>query len=496
MSFPITDNMEFYSNPAFGVGKDPIPLDNSSRNELTIEHPVTGSYRNQGMANAPLAYNGAELSFDIGISPSQRLLPSKSYLRVRGVALNVHHNALTPVPIGVSIPWNSYAALIDTASYSLNRASNNVETYTSDSDHASMVKMTTQYSRTMLDSMHDSLFTPTIESKRDLNTGVEGAPEFSNETLSRRTNWLTFIRAAGGGDGNPIHHTKNLYLKDLFDSLSLPGAFYTTNFTMKLKFKAWNNILIVAQPAVPADEAPYIGYFITDVSLFLTYVSLSENQLAVEAEAIQKNLPVLRESFRMYDAKTVAFATSSKYRESNVKNLQAAVMLFPSTECTDLLGVNPYQYCYATDLKVANKPGISAYQMKYGETFSPPSELTIYPMPVDQFMNTALYANYRLVARRMDDKDSEPAIRAYNMCCNVYKTVKNAADNADVTVDLSSATMFASQFFPLNSCAHPNMNGLDFEASASGGSSKSVVVVLMRVGFLLISGNTKVYTID
>ena len=476
MSFNTKENIVFAENPSLSVGTGPIVMDTSSISEVTYQFQTNTAGVSAGVG-FPVAYNGIETIFDVRIPAGARVLFDKSYVRMNGIAADMNVGIGTNVPIGVSIPWNSIAAILDTAEVQLNQNATTTEQINQNLGDGSMVKILTRYSREMIEHMSDSFFTPCIESIRDYNNGLLGASAFSPESLTRRVDQL--IDAAG-----PQPHAKNLYLSDIFDSLRVPAAFFLQNLQFKFRPKQITDILFTDPGYLLANgfAASLPRYFVTNMTLFLTMVNLSENQLIKERERIMSNESMLRESFSTFDAIQKTHSQSASYRDSNVKNLQAAVFLFPSRTAADAVGANPYQYCYGSGAGGAT--GISAYQMRYDNVYSPAQPLTV--ATVANHNNTDLFFQYKLLTRRSSDREVTLAL----------DFVTAMANPRPVPQDHCPYVMFCAQFYPLNAYAHKTMAGADHEIITAGGAAEPIIIVRIRSSFLEIRGDTSVYMIN
>lgn len=479
MAFNTEANIRYTTNPALEVAKGPIPMDGSSLNEVTTKNQTTTAMVNQGPGE-PMAFNGVEVLFDVRPPSNARVMFDKSYIKIDGFAANMAVNADAPVLDGASIPWNSIAALIRTAEIKMNQSATTTELLVQNVGDGSMVKMLTRYTRTALESMEDSMFTPCFEETRDLNTGVAGGG--GHVALSQVSQLRRNTQLVDPIGNTQRKHSKNIYLSDLFDSVRIPAAFYLNNLQLRIRPNLTSDILIkdTGRMGVNADLQKY---FVTGMTLYLTYVTLSDEQLKLEAERILKNPAMMLQTFYAYDALQRVHQQGVTHRDTNVKNLQACVALFPSSLAGDGIGANRYQYCYGSG--VGGVTGITTYQMRYGQVYSPAQPVNV--SQTNHATNTEMYAQYRLLSRKMWEREVDIPVRFTDM-----------APSRPTLDDPSYYTMFCAQFFPLTAHGHATLNGGDHEVIFSGGAANAepVVIVRIRLSFLEIRGDSSVYVIN
>ena len=474
MAFNSTSNFTYQENPALQHGTGKIPMDASSLSEIVYPYQTNTAPRVQGVGEDP-SYNGVETLFDVRIPATARVLFDKSYFRVTGYAANMAIGKGSPCLLGSSIPWNSIAALLDTAEVQLNQNATTTEQINQNLGDGSMVKMLTRYTREAIEGMDDSFFTPCLEETRDVTGAALGITYLSVVSQARRTHEL--IESAGVAQKL---HSKNIYLCDLFDSLRLPAAFFIQNLQFKLRPKMSQDILLKDSVCLGV-AAPLQKYFITGITLYLTMLNLTENQLVIERDRIQRSEALLLESFYAYDAIQKTHSQGASYRDSNIKNMQAAVFMFPSSGAADGIGVNPYQYCYGSTL--GGQAGLSAYQQKYENIYSPAQPLAVSNS--NHATNTDLFAQYRLLCRKMADREITTALR-----------MRDFSPTRGTAQDWSCYVLFCSQFYPQTAYGHKNMAGADHEIITSGGAVEPIVIVRIRLSFLEIRGDTSVYMIN
>jgi hypothetical protein len=100
-------------------------------------------------------------------------------------------------------------------------------------------------------------------------------------------------------------------------------------------------------------------------------------------------------------------------------------------------------------------------------------------------VNTNLFAQYRLLCRKMADRDLTPALMMQHMGLKMA----NAFDNTPYA-------LFCSQFYPLTAFGHKNMAGGDHEITTTGGGVATAVIVRIRLAFVEIKGDTTVNVIN
>jgi hypothetical protein len=494
MSFDTTNNFDFVQSPsvsAIGVGK--IPIDGSFDSEVTYEYLTNTAAINAGNANEWACYNGQETIFDVRIPPTNRIDFTKSYLRITGIANDTAVSQTAPVnkivPIvptppppalaytiynAVSIPWNTIAALLQTAEIQMNQSATLTEQITQNLGDGSMVKLLTNYTKDALDRASDQFFTPTIETTRDLTSG------FSTETMERE-DALTQV-TPGTANYVAAPHCKNIMLSDLFDSVRIPAAFYLQNLQIKIRPKATDNILI--QTIGDGIPGCIPRYFVTNIRLYLTMAKLTEKQLVLETNRIKDSTTpaVLRESFKAHDAIQKTYSVGASFRDSNIKNMQAAVFLFPSTLADDdgaghSSGSNPYQYVYNY---------VTGYQQRYENIYSPATNMPVSSTLTTYALNSNLFSQYRLLCNKMSDRE-QPTALSFNDSMGVL---------AGSLVDRNPYVLFCSQFYPLTTASHKVMAGADHEIMTAGGRTGTVVIVRIRTSFLELRGDTSVYVIN
>jgi len=480
MSFNTTENLVYRENPVLAMGMGPIPVDDSSLSELNYSYETSTAPVIPG-PNEPSCYNGVETLFDVRIPSNCRVLFNKSYLKITSLACDMFANNLaTPVPAGVSIPWNPIAAVFDTIELQLNQSATTTEQITQNLGDGSMAKMLTRYPRDVIESLSEMFYTPCFESNRDRRDGTAVVCRLSSETQKRRT-----INLVDLFNGTSMVHAKNLYLQDMFDSLRMPSAFFVQNLQFKFRPKMSRNILVTDTGYLNGNARPdptVMRYYVLGMQLNLTMITLTENQLRREEQKIASNVAILRESFWAYDAQQKTHSPGASYRDSNIKNMQGAMFMFPSLLAADNIGANRYQYSYGGDANPGS--GITMYQMRYDSTYSPAKPLAVDPL--NNARNTDLFAQYKALTLRSEDRELALPLTFLTSMGNTRQTA----------TDESPYVLFCAQFYATGGAAHKNMAGSDHEIITSGGAAEPIIIVRIRGSFLEIRGDTSVYMIN
>jgi hypothetical protein len=459
----------------------PIEMDRSGVGEVTTEYPPAEAAVVEG--TDPASFTGTTATFDLQPNAPTRVAFDKSFITITGYAANMTIGSGSPVLLGASIPWNTIAAVLRSARIQLNNQSDNVENIQNNLGHGSMVKMLTTYTRSQLEAMDDQLFTPCIESNRDFNTGVFGiASTLSQESQDRRLQQL--LRTTGPLDVAPLQRvvSKNIYLCDLFDSLKLPANWLTKNLHIELTFKRANEILIKDTGCLGVNAANQ-KFFITSVLLNLTASSLSAEEIGKSEDMLRSNPNevLVQQSFISYDTIQKTHSNGANHRDSNVRNMQASVVLFPSDKTPDLTGANPYQYAYDSDALFASP--VTGYQMRYDNVYSPSRNLRVNASPTQVGANSQLYAQYRLLCARMTDRENDLAL-----------SLKHFSPAFRGTEDYSPYVLFCSPFYSMTAAGHPLHGGSDHEVIIGGGTASTIIICRIRLSLvdLLVSGQMHV----
>jgi len=464
--FQVETNIAQYENPALHVGGGPVPMDSSSVSEVFAKYTSNSAPRVIN-AGEPSSFNTLDVEFNIRIPAANRVCFNRSFIQLDYYAVDMTGPApYAPIATAtVGVPWNTIASCIDNAEIQFNSSADQVEKLTQNLGHGSMAKFLTSFSRPALEGMSDSLFTPCIESARDTTSGG-----LSPETVARS------VRNLIQTDGSIRYGSKNIYMCDLFDSLRLPAAFYVQTMKLNIRPKASNDILF----QMPANVAPN-RFFVANLTLFLSLLTLTEAQLATEAKKIEAVQSLVRESFWMFDPIIKQHSQGITYRDSGVKNMQAAILMFSSTDSPDGKGLNRYQYTYGNSIGGMTS-GIGAYQMRYDTVYSPAIALAVDTS--NKSRNTPLYAQYRTLCKRMNDRESPPALE--------FTQHMGQQGEAGGLVDANPYVLFCSVFFPLTAYGHKLMAGSEHEITTSGGGTQSSVIVRIRLSFVELMGDTTI----
>lgn len=467
-AFDLKENSRYAADPAMTNCSGPILFDASSIREMLIRYtPTQGTA--QSLGAGPTCYNDTEIKFHIQFDTGSRVRFDKSYLKIDYVALNVGVSPATKVDeANVSIPWNTIAAMFSTAYYQLNSTNQTVERYDANWQHGNMIKVLTSYTRAALEEARDRFFTPCIESIRDTGGAL------SAESVARAT--AAFKEE---GTTEPKYGSKIVMLSDLFDSLTTETACYAQVFQLYLRFKAPNAILFQTTAATGTNNLYVVG-----LQLYMMQNVLSEVQVDQMAALVKENLPVIRNSYRRFDTYIDTHNTSKSYVTTGIKNLQAAVLMFPSTTSTDLTGINPYQYCYGSRPTPNNNTGISMYQHRYGPHTYPMSSQTVEL--INKGKNTDVYEHWRTLCRTINDKMYTPSIPFAAMS----RTDSNGPDS-------NPYVFFPAVFCNQDAAPMKLAAGADHEIMTSGGNAGIVgVVVRVRVNAYSIDGHGTVTVMD
>jgi len=520
MSFDVVNGLTAVENPAVSVGSGKVPTDVSSTQEVTSQwEPDNGASASTAIGE-PTNYNGQDITFNIDVPSNSRVLFDKSYIRLDGFGCYMNGGTTcTAAATGMSIPWNPIAALLDTAEIQFNSQNIMVEKINQELGHASMVKMLTRYTKEALDSMGERFFVPTIESQRDLNTGINhsGTPTntasgLSQESIDRAH--FNLVREVTGSHGIKAH-SKNIYLHDLFDSVRAPAAFFLQKIKVTIHIKAKDQILFADQGALYANNIAPIDpalmrYFVTRATMFLTMVDMTENQLAKDAQVLSTSEAIFRESYSAFDARAASFTTGASIRDSNIINMQAAAFMFPSNLAGDTfthadgrvyhVGCNPYQYCYSCGAGGLN--GVTSYQHRYNGLCSPKQPITVYgiggavltgvPAP-GCGNNTDLFHQYRLLTRKTATNELSTALNFESSMGTDFEGPNGRLEPA-LMQDNNPYVLFCAQFYPLNAAFHKNLIGSNHEITITGGTASTIIIVRIRTCLLELLGNYQIRT--
>lgn len=477
-------------NPAFEIATGPITYDASTTWERTFHYNLTQGVPAGGGGGVPPSYCGQKVRFDVSNSLASRVMFEKSFIKVSGFAADTTSGTIANIPAhGVSIPWNTTAALLRTAKLDLNDSQTTVEKIESNLGHASMVKYLLKYPREVLESRSEAFFTPCIEDTRDLNTGIVSASTLSVQSAARADHELI-------GSSGPRRVSKNIYLADLFDSLNTPAAYPVKKTVIELSFKNANEILIydtgylAAQtPAISPDK---VGFYITNVDLYVTLADMSEPQKNEDLSRMSTNEAIMSVSYLNPVCVATLLSNNGNLIFSSVKNAQGALMMISSTDAADGIGCNSYQYCYGNGTGSTTN-GLFSYQFEYNNTSSPNNPVAVYvtrgsdsPQTTSR-MNSEAYAQYKMLARKISEKEITPALTLDH-----FSPIAQDVN----TIDITPYALFGAQFYPQTAALHRNMSGSELRVNSTGGAGTNVNVIIVELtaSFLEIYGNTQVST--
>lgn len=456
---------EYRPDRSFEIGTVPIPVDASYANEVTIErNPVEAP--SPGGIGEPVAYNNvaSDTRFDIWVDDPDRIAFHKSYIKLDGEAeLMPPGGPGNPLTSTIGIPWNSIAALISAYRLDINNVA--IEEYNQCVGDSAVAKSLIRYTRDALESMTDTHFTPCIESVRDTTTNL--SPETEMRT---RTN-LVYNPT---GPTSIQKHSKCIPLSELFDSLRAPACFRAKHITITLRFKLTNEILFGT--GVSAATA---RYYITGCKLYLARSHLTDEQKKRELELMSKSEAVYQQAYYFYEALGHAYSGSDTFIDNTVRNVQAAIAMFPSTSANDHIGINPYQYCY--NCLVNGTAGITSYQMTYNGIDSP--NFTVPISSNQQALNTNVYEQYRNLCRKWWNWDLPLALSYPSM---------NAVPN-QYPSDPSPYVLLCSAFFPQGVLIHDLDAGATLQVRLNGATGSSRVIIMrIRTLYMQLLGNNDV----
>jgi hypothetical protein len=437
--------------------------------ETLIQYiPVTGSQQVGGIG--PNCYNSVgDLKFIVNGDLGSRIRFDKSYLKFEYVALNVEAEPFTAIDFQtVSIPWNPIAALIQNTYYQLNGTNQTVERLDANFQHGNMIKILTTYTAEALEAASDHFFTPCMESQRDLKTNL------SAESRARALDNLTDRATVPG----PLYGSKIVMLSDIFDSLRAPVACFAQLFQLYMTLKAPDEILFKATANTDVNR-----FYVTGIKLFIVQNRLSESQLRTEAARISGPEPITRVGYRRFDVISDVHANAKSYITTGIKNLQAAILMFPSTVCADTLGINPFQYCYANGL--VNGSGLSYYRHRYGAMTYPLSGQAVET--INRARNTEMYEAWRTLSRMISDNG-----KTFATPVQFFPHVVGVKQDTDT----SSYVFFPAVFCNQDTAPMRVTSGYDHEIITNGGDSRLGYIVRVRLNAYAIGTDTMVTIMD
>lgn len=467
-SFAIDANLRAAADPAMDNCSGPILYDASSVQELLIQYNPNQAATTYG-GLGPSCYNGIQdLRFVVQGDLSSRIRFDKSYLKIEYMAADVS----VPSPYAavnynnVSIPWNPIAAIIQTIYYQLNGTNQTVERYDANFQHGNMIKLLTSYTRQGLEDNSDRFFTPCIESTRDVTTGL------SVESTNRSR--YQFRLDSGGGIN---YGSKAIMLSDIFDSMVPETSNYINMMQLLITIKAPDQILFHTTATTGINN-----FYVTGIKLFIVQDKLSTLQLEEESKKVAGNLPITRVAYRRFDTFNDIHSSTKAYLTTGIKNLQAAILMFPSTTSGDTVGINPYQYTYGSS--PTPDTGITYYRQRYGAIVYPISGQMVDP--INKNKNTELYENWKTLTRMINNKIYSPTI-PFLPCVGLH----------GATYDVSNYVFFSSVFCNQDAAFMKNASGSDHEIVTNGGTSGAIgVIVRIRMNAYAVDGDTTVSVMD
>jgi hypothetical protein len=188
-------------------------------------------------------------------------------------------------------------------------------------------------------------------------------------------------------------------------------------------------------------------------------------------------------AYNRYDVQVDTHTSTKTYLTTGIKNMQAAILMFSSTQCTDAAGINPFQYCYASGL--TPNTGLTFYRHRYGTIMYPMSGQVVDA--VNKPRNTEPYEIWRTLTRLLSQngKTFTSPIKYYE---NVGRT--------NATTDLSSYVLFPAVFNNPETVPMRISSGYDHEITTSGGNAANGIVVRIRINAFAIDHDTMVTVMD
>lgn len=460
-----SDTMRLVPDPAMSNASGPIVVDSSSEYETFQIYALQTAARSQ-VAGDPPAYNQVEIKFISDVQPGHRVRFDKSYLKVDYYAADIT-NPQIPIAVNnanVSVPWNIIAAIFRDAEFQVNADVRSVEKYTAEFGHANMIKILHSYTSQSLEAAHDRFFTPCIESTRDLTTGL------STESAARSARWLTTAA------GNILYGSKMVMLNDIFDCMRVPAAWLINKLQLIFNVNASNSILIASAAAIGINK-----FFVTGVTLYLCQNKLTKEQIDLDTKCITEGEDLMKNAYRRFEATTTPITQSVVYDLPGVKNLQAAIAMISSTQASDAIGVNPYQYCYGSGI-VANT-GVTGFQMRYGSYYSPLVMINV--SRTEKSQNIDLFAMWRLVSRTINDKTFTSSISYNSMALQA-------------ALDTNPYVFFSSVFANQECAAHKQISAVNHVTYLQGSTTTNgnMHVVRIRLAAVQIKGDLSVTVLE
>ena len=318
---PASEFFEGSIDPRFNILNSTINIDASnSRVLIQRRSSNTGSATYLGQT----CFNTRQTYFDISSSSDLRqYLPGVCFV-LRGYA--VLEDGSTPVDrTSVGIPWNSMC-MLNGLQVRINSSGTPIEIYSNNRfDVASTIRLICEMSRTQLEGMSESLFTPCFET--DADTGVT----FSLETQARSLSWLQDV-------GGFVIKRSILWPLPLLCSFANVPAMCKIN---RIEFFFdWKNPDQVLFKKTAYNHTPQ--YLVEDIQCILDQSSMSVIQASMELKESVSKQDTQRFFYRYYDVLETNYVSSGTVLQNSVPNLESAILCFPST----VLGNPNYlQFC-------------------------------------------------------------------------------------------------------------------------------------------------------
>lgn len=295
----------------YNILNNQVNIDASGARVL-IQRRTSNSGSSSLLGNA--CYNTKQTYFDISSSSDLRQYLLGFNILVKGYA--TIEDGRTPVDrTSVGIPWNSMGALLNGIQVRLNSSGNPVEIYSNNRyDVASTIRLLMEQSRTNLENMSETLFTPCFESDMDRATG------FSLETQARSLKWLQDIA------GHLIKRTMLWPLALLCSFAAVPSFIDIRRIELYLDWKAPNEVCFKKSAYA---HTPY--YFVEDVQCILDQSSMSVYQASMELKESISQKSTQRLFYKYYDVLETQYISSGSVVQNGVQNLESAVLCFPAT---------------------------------------------------------------------------------------------------------------------------------------------------------------------
>jgi len=296
-------------------------------------------------------FNTKQTYFDISSSSDLRQYLPGLTIMCRGYA-TIEDGTTQVDRTAVSIPWDSAAALLNGIQVRINGNGNPVEIYSNNRyDIAHLTRMVMEYSRTTLEGLSETLFTPCFESDAETNL------QLSLEAQARSLKWLT------DASGKMIKRQLLWPLGYLCSFAAVPAFLDIKRLEI---FLDWKNPAEVCFKLSTYAHTPY--YFIDDVQVILDQSSMSVFQSSLELKESITSNSTQRLFYKYYDVLETQYISSGTVVRNGVQNLEAAVLMFP---CSILHTPAGIQYPNALQMTSNNLTTISFYYQGYSVPTTP-----------------------------------------------------------------------------------------------------------------------------